>query len=65
MMKKAGQVVTHSSLAETLWGDDYPGAADTLKVHIRHLREKLEADPSHPQLILTKSGIGYSLAIPD
>lgn len=64
LLKQAGQVVTHSSLAETVWGVDYPGAADSLKVHIRRLREKLEADPSHPQLILTKAGIGYFLAKP-
>jgi len=62
LMKNIGHVVTHSSLAEAVWGDDYPGAADSLKVHIRRLREKVEADPSHPQFILTKIGIGYFLA---
>lgn len=62
LMKNAGHVVTHSSLAETVWGDDYPGATDSLKVHIRRLREKIEADPSNPQLILTKTGVGYFLA---
>ena len=65
LMKNAGHVVTHSSLAEAVWGDDYPGVADSLKVHIRRLREKIEADPSHPQLILTKAGVGYSLAKPE
>ena len=65
LMKNVGHVVTHSSLAEAVWGDDYPGAADSLKVHIRRLREKVEADPSHPQLILTKIGIGYFLAKPE
>ena len=64
LMGKADHVVTHSSLAETVWGEDYPGAANSLKVHIRRLREKLEEDPSHPQLILTKPGIGYFLASP-
>lgn len=61
LMKNAGQVVTHSSLAETVWGLDYPGAADSLKVYIRRLREKIEVDSSQPQLILTKAGIGYML----
>jgi len=35
---------------------------DSLRVHIRRLREKLETDPSHPEFILTKPGIGYFLA---
>ena len=65
LMKNAGRVVTHSSLAEAIWGDDYPGVADSLKVHIRRLREKIEADPSHPQLILTRTGVGYFLAKPE
>jgi len=65
LMKNAGRVVTHSSLAEAVWGDDYPGVADSLKVHIRRLREKIEADPSHPQLILTRTGVGYFLAKPE
>jgi two-component system response regulator VicR len=65
LMRNAGHVVTHSSLAEAVWGNDYPGATDSLKVHIRRLREKIEADPSHPQLILTKSGVGYFLARPE
>ncbi|MFC2033539.1 response regulator transcription factor [Chloroflexota bacterium] len=59
LMKNAGYVVTHSSLAEVVWGDDYPGAADSVKVHIRRLREKIEENPSNPQFIITKSGIGY------
>lgn len=62
LMTNAGRVVTHSSLAEAVWGDDYPGSADSLKVHIRRLREKIEEDPSHPTLILTRTGVGYFLA---
>jgi two-component system KDP operon response regulator KdpE len=61
LMKNEGHVVTHSSLAEAVWGDDYPGATDSLKVHIRRLREKIETDSSTPELILTKTGIGYIL----
>ena len=64
LIRNVGRVVTHSSLAEAVWGDDYPEAADSLKVHIRHLREKIETDPSNPQLILTKIGVGYFLAKP-
>jgi two-component system response regulator VicR len=62
LMKNGGRVVTHTSLAEAVWGDEYPGATDSLKVHIRRLREKVEEDPSHPLLILTRTGVGYFLA---
>ncbi|OGN99794.1 MAG: DNA-binding response regulator [Chloroflexi bacterium RBG_13_52_14] len=61
LMKNAGRVVTHAAVAEGVWGVDYPGAIDSLKVYIRRLREKIEEDPSHPKLILTKAGVGYSL----
>jgi two-component system response regulator VicR len=61
LMRNAGQVVTHSSLADAVWGEDYPGAVDSLKVYIRRLREKLEMEPQQPQLILTKAGVGYTL----
>jgi two-component system response regulator VicR len=64
LMKNAGHVVTHSKLAEAVWGEDNPGATDSLRVYIRHLREKLEADPGNPKLILTKVGVGYILATP-
>jgi two-component system KDP operon response regulator KdpE len=61
LMRNAGRVVTHARLAEAVWGEDYPGAVDSLRVYIRYLRQKLETDPSHPKLIQTKSGVGYSL----
>lgn len=64
LMNNAGHVVTHSSLSEAVWGKEYEGATDSLKVYIRRLREKLEDDPSRPQLILAKSGIGYYLVKP-
>jgi two-component system KDP operon response regulator KdpE len=62
LMKNAGHVVTHTSLAEVVWGDDYPGAAESLRVHMRRLREKIEHDPGKPELVVTKPGIGYLLA---
>ncbi|RLC93034.1 MAG: DNA-binding response regulator [Chloroflexi bacterium] len=64
LMRNAGRVVTHSSLVESVWGEDYEGAAESLKVHIRRLREKLEPDPSHPQFLRAKTGVGYWLAKP-
>lgn len=62
LMSNAGQVITRSNLIEAVWGNDYPGANDSLKVHIRRLRAKIEDDPSNPHLIITKPGIGYSFA---
>jgi DNA-binding response OmpR family regulator len=63
-MKNAGQVVTRAHLAEAVWGDEYDGVAVSLRSHILRLRKKLEKDPGNPKIILTKSGIGYSLAKP-
>jgi two-component system KDP operon response regulator KdpE len=64
LMQNAGHVVTHNRLAEAVWGEDYPGALDSLRVYVRYLRQKLERDPSNPKLILTKPGVGYSLVKP-
>jgi two-component system response regulator VicR len=64
LMRNAGHVVPHSSLAEEIWGQDCDGAAQSLKVYIRRLREKLEPDASRPQLVLAKTGVGYMLANP-
>jgi DNA-binding response OmpR family regulator len=62
LMRNYGHVVTYSSLAEAVWEGDYPDAAKSLKVYIRRLREKIEDNPGAPKVILTTSGIGYSLA---
>jgi two-component system, OmpR family, response regulator VicR len=64
LMRNAGKAVSHTSIAERIWEEDYPDAVDAIKVHIRHLREKLEEDPGHPELIITKSGIGYLFSRP-
>lgn len=65
LMKNAGQVVPYHSLAESVWGEDYPDATDSLRVYIRRLREKVEEEPSDPKIILTRAGIGYLLVKPD
>jgi DNA-binding response OmpR family regulator len=62
LMGKKGEVATYSELAEAVWGSDYPDSVDSLRVHIRRLRQKIEKDPDDPQVILTKSGVGYYLA---
>lgn len=56
----SGRAVTLSSLAQEVWGDDYTGAAEAIRVYIRHLREKIEPNPDKPQLIVTKPGVGYT-----
>ena len=58
-MANPGRVFTREDLLETIWGPDYFGDFRTVDVHIRRLREKIEADPAKPQHILTKWGIGY------
>ena len=65
LMKNAGQVVTYSRLAESVWGEDYADSVDALRVYIRRLREKIETDPNNPEIILTKVGVGYSVVKPD
>lgn len=57
-----GKIVTFDALCQAVWGDQYYGYENTLMVHIRHLREKVEEDPSHPKWILTARGLGYRLA---
>lgn len=56
-----GKIVTFDALCNAAWGDGYFGYENTLMVHIRHLREKIEDDPSHPEWLLTARGLGYRL----
>lgn len=59
LMLNAGNVVTRAEIFDKVWGTDWLGDMRTLDVHIRWLREKLEADPSNPDLIQTVRGVGY------
>lgn len=56
-----GHIVTYDSVCQAVWGQGYYGYENSLNVHIRHLREKIEADPSRPQSLLTARGLGYKL----
>jgi two-component system response regulator VicR len=61
LMRNKGNVVDHATLAEAVWGRDYPDSANALKVHIRRLRQKIELDANDPHVIMTKPGVGYML----
>ena len=54
-----GKVYSRNELLNTIWGDSYPGDARTVDVHVRRLREKIEANPGEPVYIHTKWGVGY------
>lgn len=53
------KVYSRDSLLKLVWGADYPGDVRTVDVHIRRLREKVEANPSEPKYVHTKWGVGY------
>ncbi len=53
------KVYSRESLLNTVWGNDYPGDARTVDVHVRRLREKIEENPSEPKYVHTKWGKGY------
>jgi DNA-binding response OmpR family regulator len=61
---RPGRVFTRQSLLEALWGDSAYREPRTIDVHIRHLREKLERDPSQPAYIVTVRGVGYRFREP-
>lgn len=65
LARHLGQVRTREDLLETVWGYDYFGDVRTVDVTVRRLREKIEPDPSNPQLIVTRRGVGYYLRNPD
>lgn len=62
LYENRGNIVTFDALSDAVWGENYYGYENTLMVHIRRLRAKIEADPSHPVWILTVRGLGYKLA---
>ena len=56
-----GNIVTIDALCAALWDGPLVGYENTLMVPIRRLREKVEADPSHPEFLLTVRGLGYRI----
>jgi two-component system KDP operon response regulator KdpE len=56
-----GRLVTHRQLLQEVWGPEYGDETHYLRVHIAHIRSKLEPDPSRPQYLVTEPGVGYRL----
>jgi two-component system KDP operon response regulator KdpE len=59
MLRNAGKVLTHRALLGAVWGGDYVGQTEYLRVFVGQLRKKVEPDPSAPRYILTEPWIGY------
>jgi two-component system KDP operon response regulator KdpE len=60
-VQHAGKVLTHQQILREVWGPNYIDQTQYLRVYMAHLREKLEAEPSRPALLLTEPGVGYRL----
>ena len=61
LMKNPGRVFSTSQIYELVWNDPSLGSENTVAVHIRHLREKLEIDPAYPRYIKVVWGLGYKM----
>ena len=64
LVAQPGKVFSRRGLLQAIWGDSSYREPRTIDVHVRHLREKVEQDPSEPELILTVRGAGYRLREP-
>lgn len=59
LARNAGRVLTRAELSSQVWGPNYGGANESLKLYIHYLRKKIELDPNRPEYILTSRGVGY------
>ncbi|WP_028594551.1 response regulator YycF [Paenibacillus assamensis] len=65
LVKNNGKVMTREHLLQAVWGYEYFGDVRTVDVTIRRLREKIEDDPSKPEYIITRRGLGYMMRNPN
>jgi two-component system KDP operon response regulator KdpE len=65
LSQNADRVVTHRQLLSNVWGAEYSEDSQLLRVHIGHLRAKIESDSARPKLIITEPGVGYRLRTED
>ena len=63
MLKHKNQIISKEKFCDEVWGDNFIGYDNTIMVHVRKLREKLEDNPSKPQYIINVKGLGYKLNI--
>lgn len=64
-LQNANKVISKERLYDAVWGEDFIGIDNTVMVHIRRLREKIEEQPSQPRYLVTVKGLGYKLAVED
>jgi two-component system, OmpR family, KDP operon response regulator KdpE len=64
LVRHAGKVLTHRLLLQRIWGPEYGGEAEYLRVYINRLRHKLEPDPANPRYFVTEPGVGYRFVAP-
>jgi two-component system, OmpR family, KDP operon response regulator KdpE len=64
LAQHAGKLVTQRQLLQTVWGPGYDLETHYLRVHVAHIRAKIEPDPSHPSYLITEPGVGYRLREP-
>jgi two-component system KDP operon response regulator KdpE len=62
LVEHAGKVLTHRYILQQVWGPAYVEEVQYLRVYVRQLRQKLEADPARPRYILVEPGVGYRLS---
>jgi len=65
LAQHAGNVVTHQFLLKEIWGSPHLHDTHYLRIFMRKLRQKIEADPTQPRILLTELGIGYRLVAPE
>jgi two-component system KDP operon response regulator KdpE len=65
LTRNPGKVLTHRELLRRVWGPEYAGENTYLRTFIRHLRRKLEPDPTKPRFLLNELGVGYYVPPPD
>jgi two-component system, OmpR family, KDP operon response regulator KdpE len=64
LAQRPGRLVTHTDLLRAVWGPEYANETNYLRVHITHLRKKIEPDPSFPAYVTTEPGVGYRFNAP-